>query len=132
MRIKFWPRERRRKKRFEVSWPGTMEIRYSPEDIRHMDLTVTSFSAVGARLQTHYMDVDGCHIIMSDQRLKHFLIIERPEGVIHSQIEILCYDWKYEDSVYQIRVAFIDTSQENIRLMNLISKNLKKHRSKNK
>ncbi|OQX14156.1 MAG: hypothetical protein BWK80_42130 [Desulfobacteraceae bacterium IS3] len=103
--IFFWMKDRRRRRRYAVSWDGLLEIRF-PDFHSLLSVKVADFSEAGACLHAGRIYLDERHLIASNPMPELKLKIFSPEGAFESAINIRWYRWSVENAAFEIGVEF--------------------------
>lgn len=101
-------KDRRRKKRYSVSWDGLLEISF-PDFQSLLSVKVADFSEIGACLHAKHIYLDEHHLIASNPMPDLKLKVFSPEGDFESAIVICRYHWSLENSIFEIGVEFKTT-----------------------
>jgi hypothetical protein len=105
-------KDRRRAKRYVVSWEGLLEVRF-PDFHGQIPVTISDFSEFGALLNSEQIFLNSRHLIAATYHPELDLKIFSPEGTFTSIINIRWYDWSVEKNMFEIGVEFINLSKEN-------------------
>ncbi len=101
----FRMKDRRRRRRYSVSWDGLLEIAF-PDFRSLLSVKITDFSQAGACLHAGRIYLDERHLIASNPMPELKLKVFSPEGVFESAITIRWYRWSVENAVFEIGVEF--------------------------
>ncbi len=118
-----WGKDRRRKQRYRVCWSGTLEARF-PDFEGRIPVTISDFSALGARLQSDAVFLNNHHLISALKRPDLTLKIHAPAGVFETRVRIIWYRWAVETGSYEIALEFTETGQEYLLMADRIIREL--------
>ncbi|GEM_PF-898144 len=124
-RIKARFRERRRKKRYAVSWDGMLELCF-PDFQKQIKVAVGDFSGSGVRLCAEQIYLDERRMIVSNPMPKLNLKIFLPDGgIFESEITIHWYSWSVEKCLFEIGTAFKNLSEEKKSVIDNLTEQLR-------
>lgn len=107
-----WGRERRRKKRYNVSWEACLNIDF--HDLRgKINARVINFSGIGVRVHSSRIYLNRRHLILSDPQPDLEIIICTPTGDLINEIEIQWFNQYIEKNIFEIGIGFINMAKKN-------------------
>lgn len=108
-----WPFvERRRHRRYPVSWEATMFCDF-PGRKEEVPVKVVEASMSGARLLLAQLQFGPYHLLADDYTVAFELTVHMPQAPVTSPVNIVWYNWNDDAQQFAVGVHFATMSDEN-------------------
>jgi hypothetical protein len=127
MRMIFKWMERRRHRRYSVSWNARMGVVF-PDFQGEITIKVANFSISGALLHSDQIYLERHHLFITDQPPELIIKIDSPRGLLVLRTDIRWYRWSVEKNLFEVGVEFKKMVKEDQETVNQLIADLKKNR----
>jgi len=128
MRMAFKWIERRRHRRYNVSWNAQLGVIF-PDFQGEIKIKVANFSNSGALLLSEQIYLENRHLFITDQSPELIIKIDSPRGPLTLKSNIHWYRWSVEKNLFEVGVEFIKMVKEDEATVNQLIADLKKNRA---